>query len=165
MTALVLLTQIGMEAVIRYTFTFWEDGIETLTQTIETGPEKGLRTTPEKKERFESVYTHTQQFCKDNDVKNVLYLTFKTYLYISDADVGMATYSAWQSGVNQATLDRLEAYYALHPDKTPQAVFYDADCVSENSDSMTADQIAQWTQTRFGFLPHPTENGDVWFVR
>ena len=38
------------------------------------------------------------------------------------AEKNLSTYSAWLSGVSDLTIRRLEEYYALFPDKVPDAI-------------------------------------------
>ena len=78
-------------------------------------------------------YTITESDLKsirdDSTVDKVLFLSKNTWLYLS-AEKENASYSAWLSGVNDHTLYRLEQYYQMFPEKTPEIVFFDRDYVS-----------------------------------
>ena len=164
LAALALIVQIGMQCTLRYTFTFREASIDTLTAVIDNGPERGLRTTPEKKARYLQLYDEVRTAQETFGFRSVLYLSENTALCLMGEDVGIAAYSGWLSGVTDTTLERLDAYFALHPEKVPQAVFYDQDIETEKHSTASYAQVSDWVASRFGFGPQETASGDAWFV-
>ena len=56
------------------------------------------------------------------DIRSVLFLSTNTYLYLS-AEKDMSAFSAWLSGVNEVSLERLETYFDLVPEKVPDGIY------------------------------------------
>ena len=54
----------------------------------------------------------------------MLFLSDTTWYYLA-AETQLCTYSAWMSGVNEHSLDRLEEYYRISPEKLPDLVYAD----------------------------------------
>ena len=79
--------------------------------------------------------------------KPVLPLTEETWMFMGGYRNG--AYSAWLSGVDGVTLDRLEAYYALNPEKLPAAAW----TAGENAG------FAGQFCTRFGYTAEETPDG------
>lgn len=124
--AALLVTQLSSEAALRYLTVFWEPaGMPAQTVLAETGPEKGLLITPERARLYESLEEDAAAVRSDPSVEKVLFLSEHGVLYLS-AQKELATYSAWLSGVSEHSLRRLEAYYALLPEKLPDAVCLEA---------------------------------------
>ena len=60
--------------------------------------------------------------------------------------------SAWISGENQAALDRLECYYQLNPDKTPDYIFLSKNSLFDDSAAiLSAAQSQGYTLTESEF--------------
>ena len=145
---LLLAAQLFSQVSLRYQSVFWEDGgMDSLTAYISDGINAGIYTSPDK---YESYYDHL--YClsvlDQYDGQSVLYLSVNTWYYLV-GNHPMATFSAWASGVNEHTLARLEAYYAINPEKFPDVVFADGDYRD------TAQQFCQ----RFGFVLEETPGG------
>jgi len=130
--AAVLFMQISCLCYTRYVSVFWESGwfgggMHTQTQTIAHGPEKGILVSEEKEELYNSFATDITQLTAQNNPESVLYLTQNTWTYLISEDVRMATFSPWLPGVTEEefahTMGRLEEYYAINPDKMPQAIY------------------------------------------
>ncbi len=120
--ALLISVQICGEIYMRYTSVFWEGGMHEQTVLAESGPEKGILMRPE---RLQEYQLHEKDIAVIRDAENiqkVLFLSRYTYLYLS-AQKEYATYSAWLSGVNALTLKRLDRYYELSPEKTPDGIY------------------------------------------
>lgn len=118
---LTLAYQITTESCLRYQNIYWGTALNTQTEQISEGVQKGLYVTPEYKEG----YTWDLEMLKTVDSfhgEQVLYLTETTWYYLQGQGKN-AAYSAWLSGVSQYTLDQLEAYYAINPQKLPDVVY------------------------------------------
>ncbi|MBE5955799.1 MAG: hypothetical protein E7253_05045 [Lachnospiraceae bacterium] len=115
--------QLWIQADLRYRSVFWENSMEEQTELMEEGIQKGLFVTPYRKEVYEKALDNLREIEKYNGNK-VLYLSENTWYYLAK-DYEMATYSAWLSGVNEHSLNRLQAYYELSPDKLPDIVYAD----------------------------------------
>lgn len=113
---------LAAQGYVRYHFLFWEgEGMAQMTQTITVGAEKGLRVTQGRKDAYEALYRDTQSV-RDYETGPVLYYTTDTMLCLSDTKQS-ASFSAWTSGVNQASADKLEQYYRLNPHKIPAIIY------------------------------------------
>ena len=144
--ALLFCVQLGLQTYMRYGTVFWETGMREQTYTVEQGLEKGVRTREAEARAYMQLIRETEAVRKDPQVRSVLYLSEKTWLYLLDGEKRMAAYSAWLSGVNESTLDRLDAYYALNPDKRPDAVYYEWSDTPEMREIVT-----NWLVQTLGF--------------
>lgn len=115
--------QAGGLVSLRYTSVFWETSMEDQTVLMEAGPEKGLLVTPWRKQHYEGFLADTAPFREEEKAESVLYLSEYTWLYLAGEGIEMSPYSAWLAGVNENTVARLTAYYALNPEKLPQVVY------------------------------------------
>lgn len=118
-----LASQLCTQAVIRYQKAFWESDVPKLTAQITQGVQKGIYTTEGRTESYNRRLENLNQLSEYKG-KNVLYLSENTWYYLQNENRS-AAYSAWLSGVNDATMDRLEIYYEINPHKLPEAVFAD----------------------------------------
>lgn len=147
--ALVVAAQLMMQTDLRCETVFWETGMETQTATISHGLEAGLIVSPE----WQRFYSRTVEKFENFDQyhpEKILFLSTRTWYYLLE-DWEMAGYSSWLAGVNDHTLDRLEAYYQLNPDKLPDLVYADHDYAAE------ALAFAQ----RFGYRVESTADGTI----
>lgn len=144
---------LAAEGYVRFNSLFWEDGGMTqMTHTITMGAEKGIRTTPERKDSYEALYRDTQAV-RSLPQGPVLYYTTNTMLYLSDAKAS-ASFSAWTSGINQASADKLALYYQLNPQKIPTVIY----CLK--SDDFSEELVAQLTQA-WGYTLEETQLGYI----
>ena len=115
--------QILSQADLRWRLVFWEDGIGTQTRPVSEGIQAGLLVSEEMEQEYADAL-HNLDVMKPYAGKKLLYLSRNTWYYLVH-DCEIAAYSAWLSGVDENTVARLEAYYALNPDKLPDAVYAD----------------------------------------
>ena len=152
LAVIVLLTyQLAVEVPIRYDSVFWEQGLmeDTDSQTFITeGPEKGLIASKAAADEYNRVY----QDIKDIHHQNVLFLSHNTWMPLINENKN-ASFSAWLSvfayGMNNSTMERLEAYYDMCPEKKPQLIFLDR---------RYADQAVYFEDKHYDI--HLTENGN-----
>jgi len=145
--------QISFQISMRYWIVFWENGIRYQTQLIDKGIYRGLLVSKEKEELcnlIEKQMEQVREFASDNS--KILYLSQSTWYYLFN-DYEMAAYSGWLSGVNELSIDRLEKYYELNPDKYPDIVFVD----SYNR------SLARVFSERFGYSIHKAEDCHLLF--
>ena len=136
--ALLMALQLGAESVLRYRAVFWESaGMGAQTAMAEEGPERGLRMTPARLRDYEARLADAAVLREDAQIGRVLFLSENTWLYLC-AEKDFATYSAWLSGVNENSLARLEAYFTLFPERTPDAV-----CLDPGDEALAAPFEAQ----------------------
>lgn len=122
MLFLMLAAQILSQGILRYQSVFWEiGGMDCLTRKIGDGINAGIYTSEKK---YASYYDSLDALSvlDSYDGQSVLYLSKNTWYYLV-GNHPMATFSAWSSGVNEITIDRLYAYYDINPEKLPDVVF------------------------------------------
>lgn len=139
--------QIGGTAFLRYWNVFWGDDIRYQTETIAEGTHRGLVVEPYRVGQLASSERVMQELERRAAGEPVLPLTVETWVFMGDYRNG--AYSAWLSGVDDVTLDRLEAYFALNPEKLPAAAW----TASENAG------FAGRFCTRFGYTAEETPGG------
>lgn len=121
---LIMTFQLGTQGISRYNSVFWESGgMEAQTQLVTQGIQKGLYVSEGQYKNYHTALENLQVL-EEYSGKKVLFLSKKTWYYLT-GDYEMAAYSAWLSGVNEHTVSRLQAYYALNPSKLPDAVYVD----------------------------------------
>ena len=120
-----MLYQLGVEIPIRYDSVFWEQGLmeeKDIQIEITEGPEKGLIASRESAEEYFQTYHDVAGINR----QKVLFLSYRTWLPLVN-DNENAAFSAWLSvyryGMDRTTLERLEAYYRMCPEKKPEIIF------------------------------------------
>ena len=139
--------QVGGTAFLRYWNVFWDTDIRYQTETIVSGTHRGLVVEPYRVGQFAASEKVMQELERRAAGGPALPLTEETWMFMGDYRSG--AYSAWLSGVTDTTLDRLEAYYALNPEKLPAAAW----TASENA--AYAGQFC----ARFGYTAEETPDG------
>lgn len=86
---------------------------------IESGCYKGIFATEDVYDRFD---VYSKDFSEYSFFDNVLILSNKTWFSLEYCGT-TAQYSAWLSRIGDVTVQRLEEYYSLNPDKKPQYVY------------------------------------------
>ena len=121
LVSLLLAGQVSLELCSRYQMVFWEPGMASMTERLTCGPEKGILCSEEKRIRYEELLTATEPV-KNSDTENVLMLSEHTWLYLW-VEKPVGAFSTWLNGVNETTIDRLDQYYRIIPEKRPEMVF------------------------------------------
>ena len=119
-----LVVQLGTQCVLRYRSVFWETGMQTQTVQEEQGIQKGLIIS----EAWHSSYTWSLKNLRqieEYEPEKVLFLSKATWYYLA-TDYEICTYSAWIAGVTEHSVNRLESYYQLNPEKLPDLVYADS---------------------------------------
>ena len=117
-------TQLLLTGYLRYNLIFWDSCIQTQKQLIEFGPEKGLLVSEEKMQRYKSAYDDANPVFENKD-DNVLFFSSKTWLYLCQDFSHISTYSAWLSDSGVSSMERLEKYYNIFPEKQPDIIYVD----------------------------------------
>ena len=95
------------------------------TVCAENGPEKGILMTPEKEALCQNMQRTVSRIKEDDGIGSVLFASDNTEYYLY-AEKPFATFSAWLSGVNGHSLEKLDAYYTINPDKIPDIVYLES---------------------------------------
>ena len=127
--AALLVFQGGAQLFYRWNSIFWEGRPEEQTVLLEEGPEAGLLVSEKKAQLYEPRFRELQSL---NSREKVLFLSDNTWYYLC-GDWENASFSAWLSGVNKASVEKLLAYYQVNKDKVPDFIYLDGadelDCV------------------------------------
>lgn len=142
-----LLLQIGGAAYLRYRNVFWGATIREQTEAITEGTHKGLIVEPEAAEEYAATQRVMAELARRSGGGRVLVLTGNTWM--SMGAYQNAAYSPWLSGLDDATLDRLELYYALNPENRPIVVW------AATKDAAFAETFCR----RFSYLAETTPDG------
>ena len=78
--------------------------------------------TPERLREYSALQTDISVIRSDADIERMLFLSANTYLYLM-AEKEMAAFSAWISGVNDTSVQRLDTYFSINLDKTPDGIY------------------------------------------
>lgn len=111
-----------LQIVIKAEYCFWEtETTQNLQCKIEKGPAKGLYTSLSNYHIYSNIYNDISYY---NDIEkgNILFLTEKCWCYLAVEDFSFGTFSAWVSP-NNSTLNRLQQYYNLNPEKIPEYIY------------------------------------------
>ncbi|MCQ2514136.1 MAG: acyltransferase family protein [Ruminococcus sp.] len=120
--AFVLVLQTGFQIKCKAEHCFWEfDKISDMTTSIPAGPAKGIYTSQTNMINFNDIQKDLEYY-KDKEDGNILFLTEKTWCYLN-TDFSFGTLSAWISGENDASINRLKTYYNVNPSKIPQYIY------------------------------------------
>ena len=110
---------------------FWESSPSQLSQTIQDGPAKGIKTTSANAENYGQLYNDINEY-QNLEKGNILFLTQKTWTYLAAKDFPYGTLSAYVTGENQNSLDRLRSYYSVNSKKIPKYIYIPKDSQWEN---------------------------------
>lgn len=123
LAAFMIFLQGAFQVTVKAKHCFWETGSpNTLTAQISDGPAKGIYTNQKKCSDYELIYNDLRYY--DNKSKaNILFLTARTWCYLTTDNFPYATLSAWISGERESSIDRLNTYYSLNPEKTPKYIY------------------------------------------
>lgn len=135
--------QVSAQAFLRYKHIYWDSDVETQVCEIENGPDAGLFVSPAKYGIYQKSM-NAVSVLEGYAPEKVLFLSRQTWMYLC-GDYEFAGYSAWLSGVNDYTIERLGLYYSLNPHKTPDVVFV------EHENQAYADSFCD----KFGYIAYP----------
>lgn len=121
LVVLMILMQSGMQLTSKANHCFWESDMSTLTYKMTKGPAKGIYTNYNNFNEYETVYSDIKDY-ETKQIDNILFLTEKTWTYLAAEDFSYGTLSAWNPE-NQSTVQRLNLYYSVNPDKKPEYVY------------------------------------------
>lgn len=128
--------QMCAQGFVRVTQVFWEwEPPTVLTAKIESGPQKGLRTIPQKKADYERLCAELESLGDLSEKKIAFFGSVPVGILAADAQVGAP--SGWMEFKD--LLDaRLAEYYRLNPHKKPDYFFIDRLTMEEEMDAQCA---------------------------
>ncbi len=101
---------------------FWDAPPAWLTVRIEAGPARGIITSQRLNDDYMRVYDDLAAY-KAEPRGNILVYAQETWCYLILDDYPYAGFSAWLSGLDSVTEQRLGLYYELNSAKYPQYVY------------------------------------------
>ncbi len=104
----------------RVTYTFWESGLDSLTETIQAGPAKGLKVTKERYESYNRLYEDTALIRELPDSTRVVYHA-DAFLWIA------GTQRCGSYTPHYQRIDSLENYYEIHSDRMADVIYIEGD--------------------------------------
>ena len=120
---LALCVQLSAQSYIRLFQVFWEwEPPRAMTASIESGPLKGIATTPQKKSEYERLCQEIEQLGALENKQIAFFQSVPTGFLIADAQMGSP--SAWME-FDDLRDERLTAYYQLNPQNRPDILFVD----------------------------------------
>lgn len=124
--ALLILLQGGLQIASKAQHCFWESSAPNgLNYQISNGPAKGIYTSLENYNTYETIYNDIQYYNYKPKGK-ILFLTSKTWCYLA-AEFPYGTLSAWISGENPSSIERLKLYYTVNPENIPKYIYIPKD--------------------------------------
>ena len=116
--------QLGLEVYSKATEVFLDDSPSKLTATITKGPAKGIKASENGAAYQMWLLNYVDDFSNE-EPGNILFMSISTlpYLAVGNGKFSYGTYSAWLSGENQTSFDRLMSYFTLNPEKVPKYIF------------------------------------------
>ncbi len=124
--AAVITVQFASLVYKRYSDVFWEDSLDVLTEEIGEGVEKGVITSPYKKGEYEKLLKAKKYIDeKYSGSDSILFFSEYTWSYLIFDGYRNAGFSAWLSGADGKSFERLKSFYALNPDMLPDLIYID----------------------------------------
>lgn len=124
--AFMIFLQGAFQITVKAEHCFWESGnTSNLTAQIQNGPAKGIYTNVNNCNTYEQIYSDLQYY-KSKPKDKILFLTAKTWCYLA-VDFPYGTLSAWISGENPSSVERLKTYYSVNPEEIPRYIYIPKD--------------------------------------
>ena len=122
--AVLAVFQVGLQLHIRMNTVFDKTSISNMTETVENGAVKGIRTTQGRIRYYLIMLKDIEPLMEDN-VDKVLILSPESWLYL-DAEKDIGSYTCWSPFIDEYTVELLKEYYELYPDMMPDKVYVES---------------------------------------
>jgi len=119
MTVLLLL---AMTVVSKAEHCFWDASPRHMDSRISDGPAKGIITSAGLEESYRLIYEDMQHY-RTQEKDQLLVMSQIPWCYLIADDYPYGTFSAWLSGLDSSTVERLELYYSVNPEKIPEYIY------------------------------------------
>lgn len=110
----------AMSVYVKQNHCFWDVRPAQMDTKITLGPAKGIVTNEYFADSYESIYKDMQSL--DAAEGNILIYSQQGWEYLI-ADRPYASFSAWLSGLDGATVERLALYYRMNGDNTADIIY------------------------------------------
>lgn len=121
----IMVTQLSSELLTRVFRQYWDEEPAALTETIQVGAAKGLKTTLERKEEYELQYEELKTLLNcvtEKEENRFVCITASPVTYL-DADMRFGTFSAWSFSYQDNYMDYLIKYEMI-THHSEERVFY-----------------------------------------
>jgi len=115
--------QISKEVYNKINYCFWDDDVNMLSYTIESGAQKGIVTGPIKGEQYDMEAKEIRELNISDDYY-ILFYRMKSDGYMM-TDAGFGTMSSFLYEEKSPFSDRIRDWIYLHPEKTPRYIYVD----------------------------------------
>lgn len=99
---------------------FWDAAPAELDAMLDAGPAKGIVTNAYFKNSYDSINADMAEYKGEDG--NILIYSQQAWEYLVP-DMPYASFSAWLSGLDEKTDARLELYFSMNPQKTPEHIY------------------------------------------
>ena len=123
---MLILCQLSCEMITRYQQVLWNEKIEDQTVLAEEGPEKGILINEDISEYYKLIEEDLWVLNEDSSIQKVLIVAQHPWLYLG-MNKEYSTFTTWLEPMNKQSMERLNTYYEMFPDKIPDAVLFDRD--------------------------------------
>ena len=144
--------QAGLFLYQRIYYTWWSEDVPLCTETVQSGPAKGIKTSKEDLLWYESTLNEIDELKLTEDDR-LLILEHASWLYLY-ADVPVATYSFWTVGEE----NYLKEYYEIYKEKIPTVVY-----VSEVEDAKEKRYVKVFQEN--GYTLKEYDSGNIFLTR
>lgn len=101
---------------------FWDAAPAQLKSEISAGPARGIVTSEALEQSYSLIYEDMQSY-RDADREELLIMSQIPWCYLIADDYPYGSFSAWLSGLDDSTVERLELYYSINPEKIPEYIY------------------------------------------
>lgn len=107
---------------VKATHCFWNGSPAELNSRIEKGPASGIITSEELSKDYERIYDDMRYYA-DMPRDGMLVYAQETWCWLILNDYPYSSFSAWLSGIDETTEQRLALYYEINPKKYPRYIY------------------------------------------
>ena len=100
---------------------FWDGAPTQLKSELTAGPGRGIVTSQALGESYRLIYEDMQSY-RETDRGELLIMSQIPWCYLIAEDYPYGSFSAWLSGLDESTVERLELYYEINPEKIPEYI-------------------------------------------
>lgn len=105
---------------VKISHCFWDAAPAVLDARLEQGPAKGIVTNGYFKASYDKIYEDMSEYKGKSG--NILIYSQQCWEYLIP-EMPYASFSAWLSGLDEKTDERLALYYDMNPDNTPDHIY------------------------------------------
>lgn len=112
----------ALAVTVKATHCFWNGSPAELNSRIEKGPARGIITSEELSRDYERVYDDLRYY-DERPRGGLLVYAQETWCWLILDDYPYSSFSAWLSGIDETTEQRLALYYEINPQKYPRYIY------------------------------------------